>query len=218
MNLRLKESSRSLTRYVLGMAKERLIAALTLLDQYDRVILIGADCEIKSRMYELHAEFAKNDVVIVPHAISPVASRDYMAQIYRTGHANADLIAFKNTENSRNILKWLISVTEGDELKTKGIFYEQTWLSSIPFLFDNVSILRHPGYNVGYWDIEERELKRHNRQNKVMYYVLDNEPVRMVQYSGYVKGSPERMSKYAGKTATGDILKLYQEYDERITE
>ena len=116
------ETNISIGSYIPGMAKERLIAALTLLDQYDRVILIGADCEIKSRMYELHAEFAKNDVVIVPHAISPVASRDYMAQIYRTGHANADLIAFKNTENSRNILKWLISVTEGDELKTKGIF------------------------------------------------------------------------------------------------
>lgn len=203
--------------YVPNLARRRLQVALQHLQSgWDHIVIIGADCVLYSRMTELASYLKHNDAIIVPHAINPVDDRNYMAQIYRTGHANADLMAFRNTENAKNMLKWLISVTEGNEPE-RGIFYEQTWLSSLPFLFEGVRILRHPGYNVGYWDIDDRWLVHSEKTWKVADYVGNFFPVRMVQFSGYEKGNAHRMSKYySGPDVTGDVLKLFQEYDSQI--
>ena len=185
--------------YLLGMAKKRLQKALELLEQgHDQVIIIGADCELFDRLRELRL-VQMPDVTIVPHVKSPLPDRQYMAQIYNTGHANADLIAFQNTENSKATLRWLISVTEDGH--TPGAFYEQTWLSSLPFLFGNVRIIRDKSYNVGYWDVNQ--------------FGVDN--LTMFQYSGYEKGKPELMSRYSKEpAATQEIVDFYRAYDERI--
>lgn len=182
--------------YIPNMAKHRLGKALELLEGgEDTVVVIGADCKLFA-----HLDIQwKGNVSLVPHVISPVVNRDYMAQLYRTGHANADLMVFSNTDEAKRCLKWLISVTEGNE-PDKGIFYEQTWLSAIPFLFEQINIIRDPGINVGYWT-----------EN------IDINNLKMVQFSGYVKGQPHRMSKYYdGPDVTGDVLTLFQEYDRRI--
>lgn len=210
--------------YLPGMAKERLQKALELLEQGEKsVVIIGADCELFGRLEDIEYEFKNkveydpftneelSDIILVPHVIQPVADRMRMAQFYRTGHANADLMAFRNTENAKNCLRWLIAVTE-DEDRPNGIFYEQTWLSSVPFLFSKVYIIRNPGYNVAYFNILERDFQYKDDKPYVWKYL----PVKMVQYSGYVKGKPEKMSKYCSVNVTGDILKLFKEYDERI--
>lgn len=200
--------------YLAGMAKERLQKALELLEAGDKaVIVIGADCELFQPMHELNyfsGVWTDADIALVPHVTKPVASRDAMAQFYRTGHANADLMAFRNTNNAKYCLEWLISVTEGEE-KGKGIFYEQTWLSAVPFLFPRVHIIRDRSYNVAYFNILERDFKY---IGDVPY--VGSGPVTMVQYSGYVKDYPEKMSKYSGVRVTGDILRLYKDYDVRI--
>jgi len=190
----------TLGSYIPNMAKDRLIKALELLETTKKpVTVIGADCELFAPLSELTSVIYPEDIILVPHVISPTPNRDYMAQLYQTGHANADLMCFQNTDNAKNALKWLISVTEGNE-PSKGIFYEQTWLSAIPFLFNKVQILRNPCINCGYWT-----------EN------IDVDNLIMVQYSGYEKGMPHRMSKYySGPDVTGDVLKLFQNYDDRI--
>lgn len=187
--------------YIPGMAKMRLIKALELLESgHKAVIIIGADCELFAPLREFTSIVYPEDILLVPHVIQPTNSREYMSQLYRTGHANADLMCFQNTDNSKNALKWLISVTEGNE-PNKGIFYEQTWLSALPFLFSKVQIVRNPGINCGYWT-----------EN------IDVDNLVMMQYSGFEKGKPHRMSKYySGPDVTGDVLKLFKNYDDRIT-
>jgi len=194
-----KPNDGPLGQYIGGMAKARLQKALDLLEAgHDQVIIIGADCELFDRLREFKLA-QMPDVTIVPHIKSPIPDRNYMAQIYNTGHANADLICFQNTKNSKRILEWLISVTEDGH--TPGAFYEQTWLSSLPFLFGNVRIVRDPSYNVGYWDVN--------------YFGVDN--LTMFQYSGYEKGKPEQMSRHSkGPAATQEIVDFYKRYDDRI--
>lgn len=198
--------------YIPWMAKRRLETALELLEKgYSKVIIMGADCVLYSPMKELEDALDTKDCVMVPHVVNPV-SRHMMAEIYKSGHANADLIGFRNSENAKDILKWLISVTR-NECHENGIFYEQTWLSSVPFVFPNTLILRHPGYNFGYWDANDRVL---NDINGVWY--VGHERLVMVQFSGYLKGKPEIMSKYSRQGAIGKVLHLYKEYDNLIEE
>ncbi len=219
------EGDLPLGQYVPNMAKNRLIEALVCLrTSTNDVAVIGADCELFQPLLNIHQRIG--DVFLVPHVKSPLEDREYMKQIYATGHANADLMIFKNNENSKNILKWLISVTEDGA--SHGEFYEQTWLSSLPFLFDGVHVIREPGYNVGYWDVNHINLqKRDIYLNNIhdgsrilqgeVYTVKENKPLVMVQYSGYVKGQPEKMSRHSKEFCVNKtVLGLYEEYDRRI--
>lgn len=198
----------SMGQYIPNLAKKRLEKALELMNDYQEdIIIIGADCELFA---PLEISFDDKDVWIVPHVKAPLENRQYMAQIYDTGHANADFIALKNCENSKNILSWLISVTE-DGKKT-GAFYEQTWLSSIPFLFDNVGIIRHPGYNVGYWDVNHTTLCFREGN-----YEINGKPLVLFQYSGYVKGEPMKMSRHSQELCRHSLVyHIYKKYDDRI--
>lgn len=209
-------------QYIPGMAKERLQKALETLEGTNAraVIVIGADCELFDRLYEVENLIRDGkDIILVPHVISPVQDRNLMARIYQCGHANADFMVFNNTENAKNALKWMISVTAGHD-PGGGIFYEQTWLSSLPFLFPNIHILRHPGYNVGYWDANYRNITFQKSLNLLDpesgYWYANGERIKMVQYSGFIEGQPEKMSKYSTETCSGEVLNLFNRYDARI--
>lgn len=206
-------SNHKVGEYIPGMAKQRLRSALSILESGEDVVcVLGADCVLYHRMDKVLNRIHNYDAMIVPHMVTPIPDTKFMAEVYTVGSANADMMVFKNTENGKNILKWLISVTEGHD-KEKGIFYEQTWLSQIPYIFDNVHILRDPEYNVGYWDLAYRNLNIRNGK-----FFIDSTPLVMAQFSGYVKGLPHLGSKYCSKLFLGDNLKLFKDYDDRITE
>lgn len=203
----IKPDDGPLGQYIPNMAEQRLKTALELIENTkEDICIIGADCEL---FYPLQFH-AYADLYIVPHVKEPVPNRDYMCQIYTSGHANADLMVFRNCENSENILQWLIQMTRDGV--TPGAFYEQTWLSATPFLFDRVKIIREPGYNIGYWDINHIDFEKRTEK-----YTVYGQPLVMFQYSGYEKGKPEAMSRHSWEKAKNDtILEFYKHYDERI--
>jgi hypothetical protein len=175
---------------------------------HENVILLGADMELFSRLesiewllhcYNDYLDQDPYDVILTPHFLYPKTDNAKLQQTSLVGHINSDFIVFRNCENSKNILKWLLEKPMVEDLKT-GIFYDQTWVSMLPFLFDNVYILRDFTYNVAYWNVKDRGLNS----------------LAVFHYSGYVKGSPEKMSKYCNTTCDGEILRIYQEYDKRI--
>lgn len=206
-------------QYIPGFHKHKYETILELLEQgHKKVVFMGSDTEIFSPLYEIENLLGfeeRKDIVLVPHVKNPV-DREQLRLNYIAGHINSDFIAIRNSENTRNILKWLIEVVE--DTKEDGTFYDQTWLSSLPFLFPNVKILRHPGYNVGYWDVESSGLI--NDEGSWLVKEPDEFPcwtdLRFFHYSGYEKGNPCKMSKHSDKLATGDVLKLFEEYDRRI--
>lgn len=194
--------------YIDGLPKNRLETVLTMLEEgEDNIVLIGADCVFYSSILsDIEFWLQDHDVLLTPHVLKPLPDDNLnpnMRGVYQTGHANADFIVFKNTDNTKNILRWLISCDMKNDI-SNGIFYEQTWLSALPFIFDRVGIIRHEGYNVAYFNYHE------NRS-------LDN--LRFIQYSGYDKGSPEKMSRHQNRfVAEGKMLDYYKQYDNLITE
>ena len=212
----IKPNDHPIGSYIPGMAKQRLETTLELLeDGHETVIVIGADCELFTPLNDALCFERLNDmdILLTPHIIEPVNDRMKMAQFYRTGHVNADFMVFKNTDRAKACLQWLISVTEDND-PINGIFYEQTWLSALPFLFKGIYILKSPAYNVAYFNIFERNFRYREKVNQPLTCF---KPISVFQYSGYEKGKPERMSKYySGPDITGDMLKFFQRYDERI--
>ena len=67
----------------------------------------------------------------------------------------------------------------------RGYFVDQRWMDFAPGLVEGLFILRDPGYNVAYWNLAGRDLrKRGNR------YEVDGRPLRFFHFSGFDPAAP----------------------------
>jgi glycosyltransferase involved in cell wall biosynthesis len=62
---------------------------------------------------------------------------------------------------------------------------EERWLDLVPFLFPH-AVLNDPGCDVAYWNLHEREVRRHGRRYKV-----DGRPLRFFHFRGYRPDTPK---------------------------
>jgi hypothetical protein len=211
--------------YIPSLLKTRFEDALMYLDQgLDNIIIIGADIELYSPLVEIQQLLCENlDIILTPHVNVP---NDRMPDIHLTGMINSDFIVFRNTENSRAALKWLLAQPMHDN-KHHGIFYDQVWVSMLPCLFNHVHILRHPGYNVAWWNIEQRALRYsssgsyfNKEKMEGKYTVVQDYSeylLRFFHFSGFIENSLPKISKYSNVIAVDDVLKICTEYKEKLT-
>lgn len=202
--------------YVDGLARKRLEKLRDMLVENPSrtVVLLGADCVLYDNIDGLREIMDESSIIITPHVINP--PKEHTAQLYKTGHVNADLIVVNR--NSLPILEWLLEQKIG-YYPDEGIFYEQTWLSALPFIFHDVHILKNPGFNLAYFNIHEREIVDYS--NMVKKYVVKHDGqldwLSMIQFSGYEKGMLGKFSKhYNGMIVNELLLQLIEEYDRML--
>lgn len=99
-----------------------------------------------------------NGVLLTPHQVAPTSDESDF-QMSRTGVFNAGFIGVAGRVGSEAV-RWLANKSRHYCLlePEEGIFVDQKWLDLIPAIFEDVQILREPGYNLGYWNIESRGL------------------------------------------------------------
>lgn len=208
-----KDKSNS-SYYLPGFARRRLELVKEQVDKCiygDLIVMVGADCVFYDNYFAGHLseDIFDASIVLCPHVIKP--PKDNVKQLYRTGHANADFVIFNR--HSKEVLTWLLEQDLDDDLKN-GSFFEQTYLSALPFLFDDVVILRdNAEINFAYFNAHERTLTKNEKGD----YLVDGAPLIMVQFSGFIDNAPERLSKhYSGVSAKGPLLELFSEYNQKV--
>ena len=98
----------------------------------------------------------------------------------------------------------------------QGMFVDQSWIDLVPGLFPNVCVLRHPGYNVAYWNMAQRPL-----QVSVSGAItVLGQPLVFAHFSGLSPLEPHRVSKYQNRFTLSNIgqalADLIQDYCERV--
>ena len=100
--------------------------------------------------------------------------------VLKHGVFNLGFISIANSNSSQEFLNWweerLINFGEIDY--GKGLFTDQKWIDLAPVIFENINVLRHPGYNVSTWNIRERENLLKSRND-----------FRFIHMSGYYSGA-----------------------------
>lgn len=114
-------------------------------------------------------------VVITPHQVSPV-SDEMDFQMTRTGVFNSGFIGLTG-DIGIQVADWLVHKTRHYCLMEpeEGIFVDQKWLDLIPALFEGVSVLREPSYNLAYWNIESRGLNENTVFMHLSGFNLDSQ-------------------------------------------
>ncbi len=164
---------------------------------YERVIYLDPDIFVYRPLDRVHALLEQGaNLVLTPHLLAPVsdARKPGELEIRQSGAYNLGFCAFRACAGSRALLVWWQSKLARQcvvDLRN-GVFVDQSWMDLVPGLFANVAILRHPGYNVAYWNLAQRPIAR-NDQGR---WTAGGEPLVFFHFSGFDPERPEGFSRH----------------------
>lgn len=157
----------------------------------DAVVFLDADTRCYQTIDTVIAEVLDgHSIALSPHLLTTARPLDYPI-IMRAGIYNAGFLAVRNDNEACDMLRWWAERLEWDCIEDPygGIHWEQRWLDMVPVLFPGATVVRHPGINVGYWNLHEKTLTIEDGQ----VYVGDGQPLCLFHFSGL---SATRLSSF----------------------
>jgi hypothetical protein len=147
---------------VKGAAMQRIMND----DTCTKVLYFDPDIAVLGAMSEVVKLLDNCSIVLTPHQIDPedkeskIAILDNEVASLQYGVFNLGFIAVSNCDEGRRFASWWADRLYywcHDSLAS-GIFVDQKWCNLIPCFFNDVKILRDPGYNVASWNISQRKM------------------------------------------------------------
>ncbi len=190
-------------------------AAGLLLDRKDAdaVVYLDADMLLLERPTHLEEMLARHTVVLAPHRIYPDVLETLHITQMKGGTFNAGFFAVSAQPEARDFLRWWGNqIREPDNIRMDW-HNDQSWLNLVPGYFAGTGILRHPGYDVAFWNLRERRLEREpggawacRGERLVLFHFSLFDPTRPRELTG--------ARDYAGlgpHAALEALLKMYAE-------
>lgn len=182
---------------------------------FEAAVYLDPDIQVFAPMDEVHATLARGaSAVLTPHVLGPLPPGAFPDEIdiLKSGVFNLGFAAFARTEESLSFIRWWAGKLHSDcySAPERGLFVDQRFVDFAPALIEHLSILRHPAYNVAYWNTARRTVASSNGQ-----YTVDGLPLVFFHFSGVVPGKPEVFSKHLGPQAAsagGALMSLVREY------
>ncbi len=186
---------------------------------YDQVVYLDPDIRLYAPMQAVFERLdADADIVLTPHLLSPMtdAGRPSELDIRVAGTYNLGFCALARRDAAKAFVSWW-----QDKLVDRclidfaaGIFVDQSWVDLVPGLFGNVSILRDPGYNVAYWNLAQRGVRRVDG-----HWTVDGGPLVFFHFSGLDPSRPQAFSKHQDRftlATIGSVDVLVIDYAEAV--
>lgn len=160
-----------------------------------KVIYLDPDIQVFSEFSELNTELDNNPIILTPHTLMPIPRdglRPSESDIMGSGTFNLGFLALANSHIAMSLLNWWEERLRFDSISDplQMLFTDQRWIDLVPSYFP-IHILRHPGYNVAYWNLHERELGKVNGN-----VTVNDAELRFFHFSGYRPDKPWILSKY----------------------
>jgi len=162
----------------------------------ERVVYLDPDIYVYRPLAEVEAALGSGStMVLTPHLTGPLDDEHHPNEldIVMAGAYNLGFLALAKHESTLDFLAWWQSKLEFHCVvdHAKGTFVDQKWLDLAPGMFENVTILRHEGYNVAYWNLAHREVAKAGNE-----YLVNGRPLVFYHFSGLNPKSPEGLSKH----------------------
>ena len=185
---------------------------------FDALLYFDADIELFSPLTEaVDAIKAGANLLLTPHTTVPTRLIDHVNDntLLKSGAFNAGFLAVAVTDTAEAFLRWWAARTQFDAgyNESRGTYVDQKWLDLAPSFLDKVTILRHPGYNVAYWNCHLRALTR-----DAGGWSCAGEPLRFFHYSRWnvTSQSAEDYLRQIFPPGCALILPLLADYAERV--
>lgn len=144
--------------------KGPLLQMLTGQPDAEKIFYLDPDIAVFSSLQPLVDMLDEVSILLTPHQLAPETARmaiiDNERTSLRLGIYNLGFVAIRNDESGQAFARWwnerLREYCYDDP--QNGIFVDQKWCDLVPALFDEVRIVRDPGYNVASWNLSQRKV------------------------------------------------------------
>jgi glycosyltransferase involved in cell wall biosynthesis len=186
---------------------------------YDRVIYLDPDILLYQRLEEVERSLDAGSLMCLTPHLTRRLSEDLKPNeidILRAGAYNLGFIALGRHPDLADFLAWWQSKMESDCVVDfdSGLFVDQKWIDLVPGMYPDVSILRHEGYNVAYWNLENRRLEKRGDR-----FEVNGQPLVFFHFSGLDPLKPEPFSKHQNRftlRSLGKGRELVLDYCQRV--
>ena len=165
---------------------------------FDKIVYLDADILVVNTFDTLFDMLDEHAIVLSPHWLQPklVHHSDVsVREIADLGIYNGGMWGVRNQDGGMAVLEWLMGVLPdlGFDDRHNGMFVDQKILPLAAQLFSSqFGCMKHPGYNIGYWNLHEREIKKIDTR-----YVVNGKPVIFFHLSGFCAEEPQTFSRYS---------------------
>jgi len=185
---------------------------------FEKVVYLDPDILVVSPLEEVTSALSDGaEAVLTPHILHPAEDTErtdiHMLQL---GIYNLGFVALRNTARVREIVKWWERRLEFECVirPEEGLFVDQKWADLLPSFIENTHILHHPGYNVAYWNLPQRQVTLRDDT-----WLVNGQRLRFVHFSGNKLEDPAVFSRHSWQLNVdniGDLKLLLDEYRTRV--
>ncbi len=185
--------------------------------EFKKLIYLDADILCFSPFDFVFKSLEQAPFILTPHLVDPSKTLNdgrfpQENTIIASGTFNMGFFATAANEEAIQILDWWQARTfyRCEQNIPAGIFVDQKWADLIPGLFPKTALLRHPGCNVAYWNLHERQptLSKKN-------WTCKGQPLVFYHFSGWSPSSPTTLSAHQNRYNfynQPDLAKIYAQY------
>jgi hypothetical protein len=136
-----------------------------LLADCDAVIYLDPDIALFAQLTDVLTLIKRHAVILTPHVLEPEPGFEPIPHneigSLSFGSYNLGFLSVRNCSEGRRFATWwrdrLMRFCHDDI--AGGLFVDQKWCDLVPALFNDVCVLRDPGYNVASWNIGQRPIE-----------------------------------------------------------
>lgn len=157
---------------------------------------------------------ARAPLALTPHTTRPLLGQanpnDHV--ILTSGAYNLGFMAARAEPQIEALLDWWAEKLRFDCRVdfANGLFTDQKWMDLAPGFVSDLALLRSPGLNLAYWNLEGREVAKAEGG-----WSVDGEPLAFFHFSGFDPARPELLSKHQDRvrvtpgSALAELMKDY---------
>jgi len=184
-------------------------------------IYLDADiCVLKALDHVHDALESGTSCVLTPHITAPLPIDGEKPDVYtfmQAGMYNLGFLGLGNTSEARAFNSWWGQKTQDDcfVAQDRGVFVDQKFVDFAPSFMNDVLILRHPGYNVAYWNLPQRQVSR----SADRFMVNQTFELHFFHFSGIELENKQAFSKYQTRFKTSELGSAVNDlYDAYVAE
>jgi lipopolysaccharide biosynthesis glycosyltransferase len=183
-----------------------------------KVIYLDPDTVVFNSLAPLEDMLDLHSIIITPHRLQPEideqAIRDNELASLNFGVYNLGFLAIHNDATGRAVASWWSErlLTHCFDDRPHGFFVDQKWFDLVPAIFDNVHILRDPGYNVASWNLSQRRVEI--RSDGQIY--ISGHPLRFYHFTKLGPIGDVMTARYAKENT--DVYELWAWYRRQVAE
>ena len=173
--------------------------------KYSSAIYLDPDIQVFAPLREAEEKLSSGtSCVLTPHIMRPLLDTRYPSDmdILKSGTFNLGFAGFSNSQESCDFLRWWDSKLQNFCYNEPeyGLFVDQKLMDMAPSFLENLEVLRHPGYNVAYWNLNNRCISKSTHG-----WQIDGQPLVFFHFSGVVPGNPTIFSKHQDRFTPENI-------------